>query len=421
MRVSLNRRLSLCLLTMIGGVCIYSLVHVNQLEASSQSSEVSYSETAQADEDDKEIEQLKSLIARMKEINQPPPGLTGNTVEDSAEPPNSTFYADNSYPYQSNVERDSHQLSYNPSDAETEVYHPHVHTPDYYEYGDIQSFCSDEVLCDIWKLRLNSFWVSHLTGPGVGYRSGYSTIGAISSLNNPIYSDIKPFLDVRAHYFNSGKWAANVGLGARWYNECWEKTIGLNVYYDYRRGDTLACLPTRDFNQIGFGAELFGCLYDLRLNVYIPLGARSESSCPQYYFYPGDYFAAHRHKRKALPGFDAEIETRLRNWDPCSCLDLYGAIGPYYFASFCGKDCAGGRIRIGLDFWDFFTIEAWGSYDSMFGAICQGLVRLSIPFDYDKTVFGCGCKRFTLNSIKRVQRQELIVLSRKHCVWDTNF
>ena len=114
------------------------------------------------------------------------------------------------------------------------------------------------------EVGLELLWLSHIEGRGIGYHKGYTTIGAFFEPCQLKTCGLQPFLDVRGHYFNDGKWAANVGVGTRWWDDCLQRTFGVNVFYDYRRGDSFDCKETKDFNQIGFGVEMLGCLYDVK-------------------------------------------------------------------------------------------------------------------------------------------------------------
>src|SRR5690242_8258959 len=63
----------------------------------------------------------------------------------------------------------------------------------------------------------------HITGPGVGYKKGYTTLETFLAPAPDLWS-FMPFVDLRGHLFDDGKeWAANAGLGVR-------KLIGDRVY-----------------------------------------------------------------------------------------------------------------------------------------------------------------------------------------------
>jgi hypothetical protein len=298
----LNRRLSLSFLTFIGGVCIYSLVHVNDLNADSLPSAINYPADIQGNQEDEESRHLRSLIGRMKEINKPSPVLANNSPDNSEVLPSSSSSSmDSGSQVQSNdpeedketlhirsmigrmreINKPSTVIANNSSDNSEDYSSTDSATGTSSPYQDLSNYASADSdgaygtrgyrelrvpnlpyfrLENGWRMDLDSVWISHIGGRGVGYPHGYTTLGALFALNHPQFCDIQSFLDVRGHYLDNGRWAANVGAGARWWNDCLEKTIGVNVYYDYRRGNHFACKPTVDFNQIGFGAELLGCL-----------------------------------------------------------------------------------------------------------------------------------------------------------------
>ena len=65
-------------------------------------------------------------------------------------------------------------------------------------------------------------YISHMAGKGVGYKTGYSTVGLFVGLLPNQFSALQPFLELRGHYFNDGRdRAANIGLGSRYFVESW--------------------------------------------------------------------------------------------------------------------------------------------------------------------------------------------------------
>ncbi|HSX11315.1 MAG TPA: hypothetical protein VLF94_06355, partial [Chlamydiales bacterium] len=89
----------------------------------------------------------------------------------------------------------------------------------------------------------------HIEKGGIGYEDGYTTLEAFLS-SDPSQWRVTPFLDVRGHLSDSGKWAANAGTGLRflWKN----RAYGVNTYYDYRNTDHF------NSHQIGAGLETLG-------------------------------------------------------------------------------------------------------------------------------------------------------------------
>ena len=107
--------------------------------------------------------------------------------------------------------------------------------------------------------------IRHIESGGIGYEDGYTTLEAFLS-TDPSQWSVTPFLDVRGHVFNSGKWAANAGAGLR--ALMGNRAYGINTYYDYRNTGRFHS------NQIGVGLETLGELLDFRINGYLPVGAK---------------------------------------------------------------------------------------------------------------------------------------------------
>src|SRR5579872_4722137 len=70
--------------------------------------------------------------------------------------------------------------------------------------------------------------VRHIEKEGIGYKEGYTTLEGFSALN---YDEWIPFVDLRGHVFNNGKFDTNVGLGTRYLMGC--RSYGINAFYDW--------------------------------------------------------------------------------------------------------------------------------------------------------------------------------------------
>lgn len=250
-------------------------------------------------------------------------------------------------------------------------------------------------------------YIRQTEGRGLGFRKGYTTLGLFLKPDLLFNSCIQPFIDVRAHHFNNGKWAANLGIGGRF--QCASGTIyGFNLFYDYLRRHG-------DYNQIGLGLEMLGCRYDLRLNGYIPVGNTSHIVSHAKFSFPGGFFGSCKQRRKALAGFDAELGTSLNRWlcSPNPCFDVFVGIGPYYYGASCKCGCGdhlfGGRLRIGV-YGRNVSFELRTTYDHVFHGAIQGYLGFTFPFN---SCDECPCLP--------IQRQEIIVLGKKSCEWEQNW
>jgi Protein of unknown function (DUF3442). len=152
--------------------------------------------------------------------------------------------------------------------------------------------------------------------------------------------DFLPFLDARAHLFNDGRFASNLGIGTRipaFDNAC---AFGANLYWDYRNSKGL------NTNQIGPGLEVLSRDVDFRINGYIPLSGGQYNSKLKLAKCIGNQAIIKQTSRLALPNINAEIGFPLP-WKWMEVVDLYFAIGPYYLFKEGGKKIIGKTTRVG--------------------------------------------------------------------------
>lgn len=246
--------------------------------------------------------------------------------------------------------------------------------------------------------------VRHIGPKGIGYCDGYTTIEAffIPSICECNY----PFFDMRFHIFNESDYAGNVGVGYRFYDCCFGRMCGWNLYHDARK------YCGHWFDQLGVGIELLNGCFDLRINGYIPLGKRKVLTKECHFTYPGGFFMDEKKYTLEMNGLDIEVGRFLINtW----CLNVYGAIGPYFLFDTCQEGVTGGEARVEINFKRYFYSEALLSHDRIFGTRFQMLFGIIIPFGlWCGDCGGCECPIFS------VDRHEIIPL-RNTCCWDWNF
>lgn len=262
-------------------------------------------------------------------------------------------------------------------------------------------------------------YVSHIEGTndGVAYTTNYSTFGIVFA---PTYRPGKwlPMFDFRVHRFDSDNiYAFNGGVIARYVPDSLDKfcsCLGFNAYYDFRQGFI------GYYQQIGSGVEIIGHRWDLRGNVYFPVGARKHNRfC--VYNYTGGYVITNSKYEYVSFAFNAEVGCYLIN--TCSFL-FYGAIGPYYIAGREGADSTrGGRARIRPQFADYFALDLSVSYDDLFKTVWQAEVILSLPL---YQIFSKGkssktsCKIADRRIYQPVERFEVMPLGIREC-WTQNY
>lgn len=240
---------------------------------------------------------------------------------------------------------------------------------------------------------------------GVGYKHGYSTLeGLVFPIHNTTY--IWPFIDLRAHRFDNTEYAANGGLGFRYYSSDEQIIFGFNSYFDYRTNH----FHKFHFTQVGAGVEILNPYVDVRINGYLPLKKWERVRKCVFRDSSGQFFISRKKVKAALEGGDLEIGNALFHRD---YIELYGAIGTYYYADHC-QNIWGGRYRVHLNVFTYFFIDGIITHDPVFGVRGQGQIGVNVPL-------GCAAKKSWMQKrlTQPVQRHEIIVLD-KYCRWRTN-
>lgn len=262
-------------------------------------------------------------------------------------------------------------------------------------------------------------YVGQTLGRGIGYNKPYTSVG-LFYMPRRYSCCVLPFLDMRLHKFNHGKFAYNLGGGLRFLVPSLNRVMGINSYYDYRDGK-------RDWHRLGIGFELLGPCFDIRINGYFPVGSHTHESHPKRFCFPGGFFASCTRKTEALRGVDGEICTSLQKLCPCwcRCWDIYMAVGAYAYPIHCGHNANGGKFRLGISFCDSLLFEFRLTDDRYFGTRVQGFFALSFPLYICQENVCCepGCCDLCLRTLADipVQREEIIGEDRGRCCWKTNF
>lgn len=106
----------------------------------------------------------------------------------------------------------------------------------------------------------------YLTGPTVGRDKG---IAPLEMMPYAFIGDGMIFADIRGFRGDRGDFGANLGLGYRQFIEPLNRIFGVNFFYDIDNTTSYT------FNQLGFGIETLGELFDARANAYFPYGDRN--------------------------------------------------------------------------------------------------------------------------------------------------
>ncbi len=271
---------------------------------------------------------------------------------------------------------------------------------------------SADRLCP-WEPKPELIGVSHTEGKGLGYSRGYSSLDLF--LSQPLCQRrLIPFLDLRGHIFNDGKYAANAGLGLRWLSERFKQIWGFNAFYDYLQ------TSQRPYNQVSAGLEALGENWDARLNGYLPVGHKKKNI---YRFFYEDLslegFLLEAREQFAMRGFDSEIGYRF-----CKTryFDLHVGAGPYYYWGSSAKTpnafrkahrhATGGRISAEVAFMNYVFLDGYVGYDSLFRWTGQGTLTLRFPFDLTFTKKSCSKSTYCLKErlYRPVEHNEIIVI-----------
>jgi len=192
------------------------------------------------------------------------------------------------------------------------------------------------------------------------------------------------FANVRARLDSHGGGEGNFGLGMRhMLASGWN--VGGYAYFDHR-------ITARDnaFSQATLGAEALGPVFDLRANVYLPIGTTHRAvNAFNTATISGGNVIFRGGEEVALKGFDAEAGLRVPVFedDSGAALRIFGGAYHFFSDNALVPDITGGRARVELTFDDIphlwqgsrLSLGAEYQYDKPRGG--QGFVtaRLRIP------------------------------------------
>ena len=250
----------------------------------------------------------------------------------------------------------------------------------------------------------------YTTPKGIGYQPGYTTLEGFFAPPMFLKEAWLPFLDLRGHVFDNGKFAANAGLGLRYLTS--SRVWGINSYYDYRN------TRHQHYNQYSAGLESLGRVWDFRINGYLPVG-KKQSPFYQSSFvgFSGNNLIVRSAREFAMKGANAEVGFHLDHFQKAP---LYFAGGPYYLTG-AGATAWGGELRGSVElFKRYFRLEANVSYDHFFKWIGQAQASINIPFGERRQVTkrnhrSCS-QAMALNAraLQRVDRFEIIPVGKQH-------
>lgn len=254
--------------------------------------------------------------------------------------------------------------------------------------------------------------IRHIEAGGIGYDKGYTTFEAFGA-RDPREESLIPFLDLRGHVFNDGKFAANIGGGLRKLAGC--RVYGVNAYYDFRDTKKL------NYNQLGVGLETLGSRWDFRLNGYIPLGCKITAPFDaEIIDFQDHYLMISQQYQLAMDAAQAEFGVHFAT---SKYFTFYATAGAYYLHGQMGPNVWGGKARFLIQFKEYWTLELSNSYDKIFHDRFQCQLTFTIPLgkklNPEKTCAQSSCnmaEQLCARMAQPVQRQEIVIIEQiKKC------
>lgn len=199
------------------------------------------------------------------------------------------------------------------------------------------------------------------------------------------------FADMRVYPTNQFTFGGNAGVGYRYYSESLDRVFGISGWYD---GDNTRNLL---FQQLGLSLESYAGPFDVRSNLYLPVGPTSRQSYLNLISgstqFQGDnlFYSQNRWWTAALKGFDAEAGIPIPGeFSDEHGLRVYG--GGYHFSDDQGDSITGasGRIQAnlvgGLDaqvqvtYDNFFKTRAFVGVSYTFGALHRSEMKQTTAY-----------------------------------------
>lgn len=242
-------------------------------------------------------------------------------------------------------------------------------------------------------------------GRSIGHVDSYSTVEFEGY--HFINRNLVGFADLRAHYLDEGRFAANLGTGVR-YKPCWcDQVIGINGYYDWRN------IKHTSFKQVGLGLELLNCTWNFRLNGYLPIGKkeRLRRFC-LFDEYEGGYFILRKDFLRSRGGIDFNAEILLGRF---CCTDVYMGLGAYYYKGYrCQKDIYGAEYRLSGTFCKCYALDLIATNDCSFGTKVMAQLTITIPINSENK------KCVDPRMLTPIRRREIVVEDH-YSRWEKNF
>ncbi|MCB1115705.1 MAG: right-handed parallel beta-helix repeat-containing protein [Chlamydiia bacterium] len=257
------------------------------------------------------------------------------------------------------------------------------------------------------------FSIKHREARGIGYDEGFSSV---TGLVIPKVTDrFVPFIDGRLHVFNSGRFASNMGIGARYGLPWRDWVVGANAFWDHREIKHLRV------DGLGVGVEALSSLFDIRINGYVPKN-NTGNKAPIFDRFSGHEILTKQKYFMAFPSIFGEVGFTI------PVVNVYCAAGPYHLFERKIKgekrigDAWGIKGRLEAQVTSGFSLAIEGSYDRCYKGILQGVAKLSFPLGAPNT--RKGSKRYhkecqvtkTAILTQPVERNEIIPIGDRNII-----
>lgn len=207
-------------------------------------------------------------------------------------------------------------------------------------------------------------------GDGVGHESSYVTLGFMQPYfvtdTKMLYFDAQGLIYTDTYLPDSEvTGGGNFGIGFREPSPLHNGLWGLSVWYD------IAEQRRFSYQQVGLSIESLGIDWDMRANVYIPVGdSRNLVSLTDYYgpvFRNFNmYLLQTRWEERAYKGADLEIGRRILGEPFGPHLNLYGGFYAYDSDGPSGYTFSGGRARLMAQLLPDLQLHLAVSHDSQY-------------------------------------------------------
>lgn len=211
--------------------------------------------------------------------------------------------------------------------------------------------------------------VRNMAGSGVGYRNGYTQVGAFL----PLWGSDDWFIAPQARLIvtDTQRVGANIGAVARRYVSDWDRIVGANLYYDYDES-----YLGNNYHQVGFGFETLGQWWDARGNVYLPTGGGQTNNMGPagldsslYYIQNQIAVRGYDFIEQSLKGGDIEFGVPVLPSTP-----WLRAFGGAYFYSGDGHNPTGVRGRIDANISNDLLVGLNVTHDNVYGTNLNAVV-----------------------------------------------